>query len=251
MANFWKVVNDVIEKSDILIVVADARIPESVNPEVLYKIEKSAKKYLIIYNKADLLSAEEKDDLNTHMQKEEYTMMLSAKEHDKTMKLLRRINGLARGNHVTVGIVGYPNTGKSSIINALKGRNSAPVSSQAGHTKGLQKVRVSQKVALLDSPGVIPYDERFSHAFQALLSARSPNQLKDPEAAAYGLLEYLQGRAESFYDVPVSADFDETLELIAEKLNLMKGGGQPDTKRTAVRILNDWQKGKMVVDKGE
>ncbi|MFW5872122.1 MAG: hypothetical protein ACOCUT_03360, partial [bacterium] len=125
--------------------------------------------------------------------------------------------------------------------------NSAPVSSQAGHTRGLQKIRVSQKVTVFDSPGVIPYDERFSHAFQALLAARSPNQLKDPEAAAYALLEYLDGKMESYYGVDKSDDFDETLEEIAKAVNLMKGGGIPDTKRAAVRVIDDWQKGKLVL----
>ena len=247
MAQFWHIVNEILDQSDIVILVADARVPESVNQEVLSKIKRLEKKYLIVYNKVDLLSFEERDLLNSRIQKDDYTMMLSAKEHDRTMRLLRRITGLARGKHVLVGVVGYPNTGKSSLINALKGRHSASVSSQAGHTKGVQKVRVSQKITLLDSPGVIPFSEKYSFVYQAVLSAKSPNQLKDPESAVLALIEYLEGRVESFYGVEPSSDYEEVIEAIALSLNILKSGGVPDTKRVAVRILQDWQNGKILL----
>ena len=55
-----------------------------------------------------------------------------------------------------VGVLGYPNTGKSSIINALKGRASAPTSPVSGYTKGMQWIRASKRMYLLDPPGVFP-----------------------------------------------------------------------------------------------
>lgn len=241
--NFWKIVNDVIKKSDIVIIIADARVPESVNTEVLKKIEYLQKKYMIIFNKEDLLDADQKQKLIETKKKYEYSLSVSAKNHSKTMSLLRRINALAQGKEAVVGVVGYPNTGKSSIINAIKGRHSASVSSQAGHTKGVQKLRATGKIVLLDTPGVIPYDNKDA-AIHGLFAARSPNQLKDPEGAAMKVLEYLEGKAEEFYGVPIQEDYEDTLEMVAEQLNLKKKGDIPDSRRAAVQILLDWQKGK-------
>lgn len=246
MANFWKIVIDVIKESDIVVIVADARVPEeSVNLEVLDKIKKADKKYVVVFNKEDLLDEKQKKRLEDVMIKYPFAYSVSAKNHAKTMSFLRKLNAIAHGDDVTVGVVGYPNTGKSSIINAIKGRNSAPVSSQAGHTKGVQKLRVTKKVILLDSPGVIPYKNKKQQELQGLLSARSPNQLKDPEGAAMKVLSYLEGKVENFYGVEVIDDFDETLDNIAVKLNLKKSGNVPDQRRASVQILLDWQNGKI------
>jgi ribosome biogenesis GTPase A len=57
---------------------------------------------------------------------------------------------------VQIAVIGYPNTGKSSLINFLIGRSSTPVSQQSGFTKGIQKLRLSTGIFLMDSPGVIP-----------------------------------------------------------------------------------------------
>lgn len=56
---------------------------------------------------------------------------------------------------VTVGVVGYPNVGKSSLINSLKMTKACQISSNAGHTRSLQTVCLDNKVTLIDSPGVI------------------------------------------------------------------------------------------------
>lgn len=243
--NFWKVVNDVVRESDIVVIVADARVPESVNQEVLRKVEVMDKKYIIVFNKEDLLDAEQKKTLKEAMKQYEFCISLAAKSHSKTMHFLRLLNAIAHGEKAVVGVVGYPNTGKSSIINALKGRHSAPVSSQAGHTKGVQKLRVNQKIILLDSPGVIPFDDKKSQSLHALIAARSPNQLQDPEGAAMKIIDYLEGRIEEYYGVSVSKDLDDTIEAIGEKLNLMKRGGEVDSRRAAVQIILDWQKGRI------
>jgi len=141
-----------------------------------------------------------------------------------------------------VGIVGYPNTGKSSIINAIKGRASAPVSSVAGFTKGLQIIRVSSKIQLIDSPGVIPFVEQDDFLL-AFLSAKSPEKLKDPEGDAMQLIDALGGKVEKFYGVKKEEDSEQTLENIALKIKALKKGGIPDIKRAAMDILRKWQKG--------
>jgi nuclear GTP-binding protein len=56
---------------------------------------------------------------------------------------------------ITVGIVGFPNVGKSSIINSLKRGKVVGVSSTPGYTKGLQEIHLDRNIKLIDCPGVV------------------------------------------------------------------------------------------------
>lgn len=242
MRNFWKIANFVINKSDILLIVADARFPkESINNEVVDKIRSKEKKLIFVFNKCDLIDKKQYLKL-----KEDYpkSVIMSAKEHLGNMKLLRAISQKINTIQATVGVLGYPNTGKSSIINAIKGKKSAPVSPVAGYTKAMQLVRVSRKIKLLDTPGVIPYKNR-NKMMQAYIAALDINKMKDPSIVAQEIIEFLDGIIEDYYNVPKSEDTDETLEKIAVNLNLLKKGNKPDLKRASRKIILDWQKGKI------
>ena len=241
-SKFWKIVNEVIEKADIILLVGDARIPEgSFNIEVIHKCRRMGKKIIKVFNKVDLLTKGEQIDLMT---KYRDVMAISAIKHKGTMKLLRLINEVAKGETAVVGVLGYPNTGKSSIINAIKGRASAGVSSVSGYTKGKQTIKVTRKIKLIDTPGVIPYQED-DDLLHAMMAAKSPEKLEDAEYTAMELIEKAKGRIERFYGVKVIKDFDETLDNIALKMNLLKKGREPNQHAAAIRIIHDWQKGKI------
>lgn len=236
---FWDKVNRLLSKADIIVLVGDARIPvQSMNRELEKKIVKLDKRLIRVFNKSDLITAKQRAEIRRLYPD---ALLVSAKEHTNTQALLRRINAVARGEDAVVGVVGYPNTGKSSIINAIKGRKSAPVSSVSGYTKGLQIIRVSSKVKLIDSPGVIPFAERdeFLHAF---MSVKNPEQVKDPEDAALNLIDAVKGRVEDYYEITID-DPEDALERIALRINALRKGGLPDTKRAAVDLLRKWQRG--------
>merc|ERR550525_1408392 len=77
---------------------------------------------------------------------------------DELMQLLKnyaRLGGGKNKGHISVGIVGYPNTGKSSVINSMKRHSAVEVGGRAGVTKAMQEVQLERKVTLIDSPGVI------------------------------------------------------------------------------------------------
>ena len=73
--------------------------------------------------------------------------------------LLKKLSRKIDSDKVFVGVIGYPNTGKSSLLNILVGKSSAGVGSDAGFTKGLQKIKLTEKIVLIDSPGVIPKEK--------------------------------------------------------------------------------------------
>lgn len=242
MANFGKLVDEVIEVSDILLLIIDARnIKDSINENLEKQIEKSGKRFLYVINKCDLLSKKEQDKL-----KLPNSIQVSASKHMSTMRLLRKIMEISKGENAVVGVIGYPNTGKSTIINALKGRHSAPTSSKSGFTRSIQKVKISNKLTLIDTPGVfgksLPKNGDVNHV---MIGAIDSDKIKDKEEAVLKLIEKLDGKIERYYKVKPHEDSYDTLEEIAIKNNMFKKGKEPDTQRMAASIIQAWQKGKI------
>ncbi len=244
MTSLLQVAKNVVKLSDIILVVVDARQPEiTLNP--LVEELARGKKLLYVINKIDLVP---EDDWKRMRRKIKPSIAVSAKLHLGTMMLLRKINEIAHGEECTVGVLGYPNTGKSSLINALKSRGSTSVSPQAGHTKALQKVRVSKTVMLIDAPGIIPrtdvndVDQKLKHQF---LGTHDVHRIKEPDLAAVRLMQEYPGLVEEYYGVPIIEDFDETLALIAKKKGIVGPGGKGDVPRLARALIRDFQTGKM------
>lgn len=244
-ASFWEIVNRVIEKSDIILEILDARLPEETrNREIEEKARKLGRSLIYVINKSDLIEKKTAEDIKSKLKP---SVFVSSIKHHGTTILLHEIIKQAKTKYpekekIIVGIVGYPNVGKSSVINALKGRSSAPSSSRSGYTKHEQLIKVTNKIYLIDTPGVFPFLEKdeFKHVLTASVD---PSKLKDPEAAALMIIQELAGKVEEFYDVGRCEDAEETLELIAMKKNKLKKGNKPDTKAMAKIIINDWQKG--------
>ena len=241
--NFWKTVNEVIRNSDVILEVLDARtVDETRNLELEIKVDKLGKKLIYVINKCDLIPKSEAEKIKKSLP---HSVFVSATERLGTKKLREKILASCSKTPVMVGMVGYPNTGKSSVTNVLKGKTVAPTSSQSGYTRGKQLIRISRRIMLMDTPGVFPYREQ-DQSKHALTSARSTHDLKDPETAVLDLITSLKGKIEAYYDVEVNTDADETLDTIAKKTNNMKRGGVPDTIKTAKQIIHDWQTGKIV-----
>lgn len=246
MASFWKHVNRVLEEADIIIEVLDARsVEDTRNREIEDKIRKKNKKLIYVINKCDLV---EKDQLEGIKKSLKPSVFVSSTEYLGTTMLKEKILQISHGENVTVGVLGYPNVGKSSLINALAGRSAARTSSESGYTKGLQKVRVDRKILLIDTPGVFPKEESRTKEGEIVKYGRtgavSYAKIKDPEYVAMQLIEENKEKVKKYYHLS-SDEAEELLEELALKLKIVRKGGLPDTESAARHFLREWQEGKV------
>ena len=243
MPNFWRMVDGVIEEADILLEVLDSRsVDKTRNIEIENKVRYSGKTLIYVFNKCDLVDIEKLKLLKKDLKP---SVFVSAKDFEGTKKLREAIlKNSGSKKTVFVGVLGYPNTGKSSIINALAGKASAKTSNESGFTKGMQYIRVSQRIKLIDTPGVIPYLEKNENK-HGFTSAVDSSKVKDPEGVVFDLMETHPSLVECFYGVEECSDPSDVLDLVSIKLGHLKKGGIPDSKRTARMILKDWQTGKL------
>ncbi|MBS3170528.1 50S ribosome-binding GTPase [Candidatus Woesearchaeota archaeon] len=239
MKNFWGIVNKVLKHVDIIILVQDARFPEQTeNIELEDKAE--GKPIIHVLNKSDLT---DKKAIEKYKHKYKNCVYLSAKEHTGTSILLQKILEISQGKNSVVGVFGYPNTGKSSIINALKGRKSAKTSPRAGYTKARQLIRINDKIFLMDTPGVLPYMDNDPTKL-AMIGSIDLSKTKDPDLAAMQLIDLKKNLICKYYGVKESSP-ERVLSEIAIKYKKLIKGGKPNMNETAKMLLKDWQKGKI------
>lgn len=146
---------------------------------------------------------------------------------------------------ISVGVIGYPNVGKSSIINSLKRSKAAGTSSTPGHTKTLQEIHLDKNITLIDSPGVI-----FSENDNASLALRNSLKIEQIDSPI-NVVEALLNRCSmenlvEIYEIPLFKDCDEFLFHIASKHGHFKKGGVPDLQTAARTVLRNWNNGKII-----
>ena len=249
MPGFMKRLYKVMDEADIIVEVLDARFPKETTNRIIEEFATRNKKTLIrALNKSDLVS---KKFLIKATKMFEKTIIISAKERTGINILKRTIKKGAKEQN-KVAFVGYPNTGKSSLINAISGRKSAPTSIKAGFTRGEQFIRISKEIMLIDSPGIISYGE-MDEAELSLLGAKGFEQIKDIERCAEHIATYIINAnpkaLSSKYNLTKTKEADEVIEDIAKEKGFLLKGGKPDVKRASRLVLEDWQKGKLNVFK--
>ncbi len=251
--NYTANLHEVIERADIILEVLDARFFEETRNKVAeQEILNLGKKIIYVLNKVDLADLKELKRKTEHLYPR---VFLSCQERKGGRELRERILIILKElpyEKAFVGVIGYPNTGKSSLINLLRGRNVARASPEAGFTKGLQKIRISSKITLIDTPGVIPEEEYTSSpdeqqaVKQGKIGARMYDKVKDLAMIVDHLWKEHQTVLENYYGVS-GKHFLDFLENIARKRNCVLKGGKLDLDRAARTVLQDWQRGKIAV----
>ena len=151
--------------------------------------------------------------------------------------------------NITVGIIGLPNVGKSSLINSLKRSRAVAVGNKPGMTKVLQQVRLDAQVTLIDSPGVIPHEAgRSEEESQRMLLRNCLNvdKLSDPLAAVTALIKYVDlGSLLRVYGLDDEVGADGVLQAVARKQGKLLAGGVANVDAVARIMLQDLNAGKI------
>jgi ribosome biogenesis GTPase A len=243
---FWPVVLNVLRNSDVVLLLVDARVPElGKNFEVVKKVEDMKKRIVYVFNKIDLVSKKDVDELRRGYRR---GFFVSCKKRIGVEKLRKALIEMAdnwKRESLRVGIVGYPNVGKSSLINLLVSSAKTRVSSVSGTTRKTQWIR-SGKLRIMDSPGVIPFkDSKFK---VGIVSGKDPHKIRNPEEVAFRIIKFLNGKDDGilkeFYGVS-GGSVEELFRAIGLKKGYLIKGGEIDENRTAIKVIEDWQCGKI------
>ena len=298
-----KVFKQVVEAADVVLYVLDARNPEGTRSKEVERMVTAAdggsKRLILILNKIDLVPPSVLQGWLTHLRryfpaipfqamrsganartfdhktlyprKTAETLFTALKSFAKTKQLKRA---------VTVGVIGYPNVGKSSVVNALASRMSGrsdvcQTGAEAGVTTGRKEVKLDSKLKLLDSPGIVLPGMHTDHvkgnskkkktvvdeerASLILLNAVPTKEIDDPISAVSLLLKRLSEHAdEDFYAMllevykipPLMRDGDDDattdfLVQVARRRGRLGKGGVPDLTSAAKAVITDWRDGRI------
>jgi nuclear GTP-binding protein len=294
---FDKVFKSVVDSADVVLYVLDARDPEATRSKKIEEtiLQTQGKRLILLLNKVDLVpdvvikqwldflgssfpTIPIKGSSGAHGGKsfnKKLTQAATASQLLQALKTYAQKSNLHRA--ITVGVVGYPNVGKSSIINALTGQHAGngghksksatpcPVGNMAGVTRTLREIKIDNKLKIIDSPGIVfPDGKRVNssagkkdyEAKLAVLSAIPEKQVTDPIHAVRYLLQKLSkddamaASFKEFYSLPALAagnldDFTKKVLIhVARSQGRLGKGGVPNLHAASMVVLKDWREGK-------
>jgi nuclear GTP-binding protein len=152
---------------------------------------------------------------------------------------------------ITVGVIGFPNVGKSSVINSLKRARVCSVGSTPGLTKSLQTISLDKNIKLLDCPGIVfgqtknIKDPKLA-AEVALRNCVKVELLDDPITPVELILSRCKSEAlQQLYNIRAFTNVNDFLVQVANARGKLRRGGIPDVANSARSVLLDWNNGKI------
>ena len=247
---------------DLVIELVDARVPVSSRNPDLDELGKN-KARLILLNKSDLAEERMNDVWAAYFKEKGYSVVkLNAKKGGgiKSIqgviqeackeKIERDRNRGILNRPVRAMVVGIPNVGKSTFINALAGKACAKTGNKPGVTKGKQWIRLNKNVELLDTPGILwPKFEDQTVGLRLAWIGSIKDEILNTEELAAELTGFLVNSypdvLKEKYEIEESVDGFENLRGIAESRHCLVKGNELDTEKAAKLLLDDFRNGRL------
>lgn len=264
MARTRRQIKESLPLVDAVVEIVDARVPvSSRNPELPELI--GQKPLMVILNKCDLADENATRRMISELGKQGVTAIAvdcrSGKGLNAFAPTVRRMladkieanaqKGMA-GKPLRLMVVGIPNTGKSSFINRMAGKNKAKVADKPGVTRQNQWFGIGNGIELLDTPGVLwPKFDDPDVGLRLAFIGSVKDTILDIELIAARFLtimnENYPERIKERYKLEFSPESEEfeRLEVLARKRGMLISGGEPDTERAAVMLLDEYRAGKL------
>lgn len=251
----WGELYKVVDSSDVIIQVLDARDPNGTRCKHLEQhLKKNArhKHLLLLLNKCDLVPAWVTKRWLHALSREYPTLAFHASITNPFGKgsLLSLLRQLARlrtdKQYISVGLVGYPNVGKSSVINTLRSKKVCNVAPIPGETKVWQYITLMKRIFLIDCPGVVYNKTEDSETDIVLKGVVRVENLEDATEHVGQVLERVKPEyLRRAYKVKAWQDAEDFLGQVARNTGKLSKGGEPDLNTAARMVLYDWQRGKI------
>lgn len=247
---------------DLVIELVDARVPVSSRNPDLDELGKN-KARLILLNKSDLAEERMNDVWAAYFKEKGYSVVkLNAKKGGGIKSIQGVIQEACKekikrdrkrgilNRPVRAMVVGIPNVGKSTFINALAGKACAKTGNKPGVTKGKQWIRLNKNVELLDTPGILwPKFEDQTVGLRLAWIGSIKDEILNTEELAAELTGFLVNSypdvLKEKYEIEESADGFENLRGIAESRHCLVKGNELDTEKAAKLLLDDFRNGRL------
>ncbi|XP_073063633.1 guanine nucleotide-binding protein-like NSN1 isoform X2 [Primulina eburnea] len=283
--SFYKELVKVIEASDVILEVLDARDPlgtRCVDMENMVMKSGPDKRLVLLLNKIDLVPREAAEKWLNYLREELPTVAFkcstqeqksnlgwkSTRKAGKAAKsgktsnilqtsdclgaetLIKLLKNYSRSHDIkksiTVGVIGLPNVGKSSLINSLKRSQVANVGATPGLTRSMQEVQLDKNVKLLDCPGVVMLKSSETDASIVLRNCKRIEKLDDPIGPVKEILKLCPDKIlVTLYKIPGFSSVDDFLQIVGTVRGKLKKGGIVDVESAARIVLHDWNVGKI------
>ena len=251
-----------IKLIDLVIELVDARIPMSSRNPDIDELSKN-KSRIILLNKSDLADGRYNTEWTEYFKEKGFHVL---EINSKIGSGVKAIQGLVqeackekierdrkrgiKNRPVRAMVVGIPNVGKSTFINAFAGRACAKTGNKPGVTKGKQWIRLNQNLELLDTPGILwPRFENQEVGERLAMIGSINDEILHADELAFALLKYVMreypGLIGKRYEIEETQDSYETLAQICVSRKCFLKGEEPDMIRVAKMVTEDFRSGRI------
>ncbi|MCR5848435.1 MAG: ribosome biogenesis GTPase YlqF [Lachnospiraceae bacterium] len=261
MTKAVRMMEENIKLVDLVIEIIDARAPlSSRNPD----IDRLAKNKfrLVLMNKSDMADKEENLRWVSYFEEKNIKCVLINSRTKQGInnldKIIREVcrekierdkkRGIVKRS-IKCMVVGIPNVGKSTFINALSGKASAKTGNKPGVTKGKQWISIKNDFELLDTPGILwpKFEDKSTGVVLALIGSVNDDILQFEELA-FSLISELNAKYPGIFKEKLDIDATDEIDILkeySEKRSLLKAGGEIDVQRGAKMLIDDFRSNKL------